>query len=279
MLINNEYKSKNYRDREATQILVIHYTEVPLYTTLAIFTNNPKLAESEAEYFVNTTTDIQALCAKNLSSHYVTAENGEIFNLVDENFSAYHAGVSSWNNIKNINDHSIGIELVNIAFDWLNKFPQERAFKVHGSDITWCKFTEKQLMQTIQLCKEIIKRHNIKPYNVVGHSDIACGRKVDPGPMFPWQRFAEEGIGMWYDIAESSIQENTMPENPTLLAQSKLVEFGYDCQAHGVIDTQFSNVMRSFQAHFRPSNIDGIVDLESLQILDSLCQRKLRYII
>lgn len=279
MLINHNYKSENYKNRngEPVQFLVIHYTDVPLYTALAIFTNNTKLAEQEAEYFTNGALDINAACAKTLSAHYLAAESGEIFNIVEEQFVAYHAGASCWTNIKNINNYSIGIEVVNIARNWLSKFPQERAFSTHGSDITWCTYTEEQILQLIQLCKDIMKRHDIKPYNVVGHSDISCGRKIDPGPMFPWQRLAEAGIGIWHDVKESNIHDYSMPSNPILWAQNKLSEFGYDCQINGVADAQFKNVMQAFQMHFRQANVDGVLDLESLQILDSLCQRKLNY--
>lgn len=275
--ISHEYTSKNFRSRngESVQFLVLHYTAVPLFTTLGIFTNNAQLAEQDADYFENTGTDPAALCKTEVSAHYVNDESGELYQLVDEEFAAYHAGVSYWNGLKNINNQSIGIEQVNLGYDWLNKFPEERASKVLGSEKTWCAFTELQLEKTIKLSKDIIKRYDIKPYNIVGHSDIACGRKSDPGPLFPWQRLAEAGIGLWYDLTESDLSENNMVDEPVLWVRSKLSEFGYDCPLDGEFDEHMKAVMTSFQMHFRQSNIDGNIDLECMKILDSLCQRKL----
>jgi N-acetylmuramoyl-L-alanine amidase len=294
--INDQFKSNNHRDRkgDSVEFLVLHYTAVPLGTTLGIFTNNVALAEEDRKYFENSEYNVETLCKQEVSSHYVIAENGQIFNLVDETRAAYHAGVSFWNGKANINNQSIGVEHVNQGYQWLPNWtiPEERAIKVEGSDKTWCAFTEEQINQTIELCKTIIARYNIKPFNIVGHSDIACGRKQDPGPQFSWQRLAEAGIGIWYDLAESNLNE--MPENYLELAKSKLMEFGYDCRPaeikiDGITEeekkekeleaneTKFKNVMQSFQMHFRPSNIDGIIDLECLQILDSLCQRKLNF--
>lgn len=277
MLKNHRYSSKNFRNRNDAQVqfLVLHYTAVPLNTTLGIFTNDSSLAEQDSEYFANGAADPIELCKNEVSAHYVISENGEVFSLVNEEYAAYHAGVSFWNGVKNINNQSIGIEQVNIGYDWLSKFPTERAVTVGGSDKTWCTFTDAQIDKTIALCLEIIKRYNIQPHNIVGHTDVACGRKSDPGPAFPWERLAKSGVGIWYDISESSIKE--MPEDPVSVSQNKLTEFGYDCPITGVIDEKFKNVMQAFQMHFRPSNIDGEVDLECIQILDSLCIRKNRY--
>lgn len=277
MRINKTYTSKNFCSREgqSVQFLVLHYTEIPLATTLGIFTNNPELANQDLEYFTGTTTDPKILCNNKTSAHYVNAESGEIFQLVDDEFSAYHAGVSSWNGIKNMNSHSIGIEIENIGRDWLNKFPKDRAVTVEGSDETWCRYAEPQIQATIEICKKIIIQHDIKPYNVVGHSDIACGRKADPGPMFPWQRLAEAGIGLWYNVLESNFSEYNLPKNAVLEMQNRLSEFGYDCAVTGKQDAQTTQVIKSFQMHFRQNNIDGKIDIECLKIIDSLCKRKL----
>lgn len=277
MIKNMAHKSDYFRDRnsEPVQFLVMHYTALPLATTLGIFTNQPQLAEQDIEYFAGTTIDPQILCKNEVSSHYVNSEAGEIFQIVDEKFAAYHAGVSFWNGAKNINNQSIGIEHENIGYKWLNKFPEERAVQVQGSDEVWCEFTEPQIQATIELCKQIIATHNIKPYNIVGHSDIACGRKSDPGPMFPWERLAENGIGLWYNTTESDFNHDTVPENIVLEMQTKLSEFGYDCPITGEPDEKTTQVVKAFQMHFRQNNIDGAIDIECLQIIDSLCKRKL----
>lgn len=237
MLINHKYKSKNFRSRnkEKIQFLVLHYTAVPLGSTLGIFCNDSNLALPDSEYYRGTETNPVAMCNRQVSSHYVNSEDGEIYQLVDEEHAAFHAGDSFWYGHKNINNQSIGIEQVNIGYNWLNIFPHERGVKVEGSKETWCKYNDVQITATIELCKKIIKRHDIKPYNIVGHSDIACNRKSDPGPLFPWKKLAEAGVGIWYDISESSFTTN-MPQDPILWMQRSLAEFGYDCDQTGLID-------------------------------------------
>jgi len=275
---NTEFKSKNFEERkgQAVQFLVLHYTAVPLATTLGIFTNNAELAKIDANFFAGMRTDRtiseMLLCEKEVSAHYLNSEAGEVYQLVDEEFAARHAGASYWNGVKDINGHSIGIEHENIGYDWLAKFPQDRGLKIEGSEKTWCKFTEPQIKKTIELCREIIKRYGIKPYNVIGHSDIACGRKSDPGPLFPWKQLMEAGVGIWYDMTESTLK--TMPENAIRWMQEKLSEFGYNCPVTGEKDDITCSTIKSFQMHFRQNNIDGNIDLECIKILDSLCQRK-----
>lgn len=278
MIINNEYTSKNTlpRDNGPIQFLVLHYTEVPLATTLGIFTNNHELALADADYFVGTDIDLAALCKNSVSSHYVNSEMGDIYQLVAEEDAARHAGKSYWQGQRELNKQSIGIEHVNLGFNWSKKFPEERGVKVQGSDKIWCPFAEPQIAATIELCNEIIKRHDIMPYNIVAHSDIACDRKIDPGPLFPWKRLAAAGIGIWYDITESTFHANNMPESPVAWVQNKLAEFGYDCPQTKEQDAMTTTVLKAFQMHFRQDNIDGEIDLESIQILDSLCKRKLK---
>lgn len=266
------YKSKNHRERKGEEIkyLVLHYTAVPESTTFGIFTNNPELTTVDAEYFAGSSTDPVALCKNEVSAHYVNTEDGTVYSIVDEKQAAYHAGVSFWNGTKNINNSSIGIEQVNLGFNWLSKFPQERGKVVPGTPEMWCAYTDAQIDATIKLCQAIIQRHNIQPYNVVGHSDIACGRKADPGPLFPWKKLADAGVGIWYDVNESSLTD--VPDVTWM--QTKLAEYGYECAVTGEYNDQTKNTVRALQMHFRPTNVDGIIDLESAQILDSLCQRK-----
>lgn len=275
VIADRTYKSKNKRSRgdEEVKFLVLHYTAVPLNTTLGIFTNDPTLTEVDEEYFNGTGTDPKKLCSNEVSAHYVISEDKKIYQLVEESKAAFHAGVSFWNGVKNINNSSIGVEHVNIGYDWLAKFPEDRAYKVEGSDNKWCAFAEEQISATIELCQEIIERNNIKPYNVVGHSDIACGRKPDPGPAFPWKRLADVGIGMWYDCSESTLTKEEVQDKVNFM-QKKLAEFGYSCENTGELDEQTINTVKAFQQHFRSSNINGEIDLESMQIIDSLCQRK-----
>lgn len=118
--------------------------------------------------------------AAEVSSHYLIAEDGLVWQLVGEDRCAWHAGVSSWRGATDINARSIGIELANPGHD-------------HGSP----PFPALQMAALAELCEGILARHPIPARNVVGHSDIAPERKRDPGEMFEWDRLAELGIGLW----------------------------------------------------------------------------------
>ena len=114
-----------------------------------------------------------------LSSHYIVDYDGTIFQCVDESKRAWHAGVSSWKGLDDINSRSIGIEVCHRSLG--------------QSD-----FNKKQIKSLIILCKDIIERNKIAPTMIVGHSDIAPNRKPDPGKAFPWQELAAHNIGIWY---------------------------------------------------------------------------------
>lgn len=114
-----------------------------------------------------------------LSSHYVVDFDGTVFQCVDENDRAWHAGVSSWRGLEDLNSRSIGIEVC------------------HRS-LGQSRFNRRQIKSLIALCRGIIDRWRIAPDMIVGHSDIAPDRKPDPGRAFPWQELAAENIGIWY---------------------------------------------------------------------------------
>ena len=128
-----------------------------------------------------------------VSPHYLIDENGHITQFVSEDKVAYHAGKSFWNGEESLNFSSVGIELYTPSFGQ-NPYPvvQINALK--------------------ELAKDIIERYNILPENVVGHSDVAPTRKVDPGRAFPWKDFAEENIGLWTknDAPDTLKDENTV---------------------------------------------------------------------
>lgn len=114
---------------------------------------------------------------KEASAHYVVDYDGSILQLVDEDKRAWHAGVSQWNGITDVNSHSIGIEIVNPGHTYgLQPYPQV------------------QIDAVKQLCRDIMARWEIKPEGVLGHSDVAPGRKIDPGKFFPWAEFEAEGL-------------------------------------------------------------------------------------
>ncbi|MBO7244826.1 MAG: N-acetylmuramoyl-L-alanine amidase [Alphaproteobacteria bacterium] len=116
-----------------------------------------------------------------VSSHYVIDRDGTIYQVIPEEKRAWHAGISSWGDIKeDINSHSIGIEFQCSPTG-------ERSFE---------EFTRAQINSGLLLCEDLMKRYNIKPENVVAHSDIAPERKFDPGVTFPWEEFVQKGLAL-----------------------------------------------------------------------------------
>ncbi|MBE6455821.1 MAG: N-acetylmuramoyl-L-alanine amidase [Alphaproteobacteria bacterium] len=114
-----------------------------------------------------------------VSSHYVIDTDGTIYQLVADDKRAWHAGLGCWGNIlEDINSHSIGIEFQCAA----------------SGTQSFAQFSDKQIQSGIDLCRELMKKYNIKPFNVVAHSDIAPDRKYDPGRTFPWELFWLNGI-------------------------------------------------------------------------------------
>src|SRR5690554_328355 len=202
---------------------------------------------------------LKILSEHNVSSHYLITDDPrpEVYQLVDESRRAWHAGVSQWYGRTDINAGSIGIEIVNNG----------------GGGTLWAPYSEAQIDTLITLLHDIVRRHQIKPHNIVGHSDIAPQRKVDPGPLFPWKRLADEGLGRWYseDLKQQAEQEfltSGMPD--TLWLQAQLTRAGYPVVQHGQLDRATRNVVAAFQMRYRPARYDGIPDLETLAILRAL---------
>ncbi len=178
--------------------------------------------------------------AAKVSAHYAIGRDGAIYQMVDEDRRAWHAGVSSWRGHTDINGRSIGIELEN-----------------KGHEYGYEDFTDPQMANLIQLCQGILARHSIPSRNVVSHSDVAPIRKKDPGEKFDWPRLAAAGIGLWPDPASGEI-ELTLSE-----FSSGLKKFGYDL-------TNEAAAFRAFHRHFRPMDVDGPVNNASVAALDSL---------
>jgi len=129
---------------------------------------------------------ITRLCRKKyeVSAHYLVACNGDIYQMVAEEYRAWHAGVSYWRGETDINSRSIGIEIDN-----------------KGHDYGYNDYPDIQIASVVGLCKNLIEKYGIFPLNIVGHSDIAPTRKKDPGEKFPWHLLAMNGIGIYPEIA------------------------------------------------------------------------------
>ncbi|WP_269845308.1 N-acetylmuramoyl-L-alanine amidase [Candidimonas nitroreducens] len=203
---------------------------------------------------------LDILSRGNVSSHYLItdAPTPHVYQLVDENRRAWHAGVSSWYGRSDLNASSIGIEIV-------NRGPL--------GDGRWAPYSRAQIATLTTLLHGIIRRHQIKPFNIVGHSDIAPQRKTDPGPAFPWAQLARAGIGRWYDADQARqyrlrFEQEGLP--PIDWVQRQLRRVGYDVPDSGRLDPATRRVIAAFQMHYRPADYSGEPDAETLGILQAL---------
>ena len=219
--------SPNQGDRRgrAPDCIVLHYTGMPTAEGALAQLCNPK-----AE----------------VSAHYFVFEDGRVAQLVPEDRRAWHAGRSSWFDDTDLNSASIGVEIVN-----------------PGHDGGLPPFPDAQIDAVIALCRDVIARHAIAPERILAHSDIAPGRKVDPGEKFPWARLAAAGVGLWREPA---------PDMPGLVLgsgatgaavsslQRDLRALGYGLEETGHYDERTKTVVEAFQRRWRPQRIDGVAD-------------------
>lgn len=217
---------------------------------------------------------LTALTQNSVSAHYLVNNLGdnEIYQLVDENKRAYHAGISTWRSDKNLNDNSIGIEIVNVGY----------TADATGKK-TFLPYSDEQVKKVAALAKDIVDRYQIPPTNVLAHSDVAPTRKQDPGPLFPWKKLYDEyQIGMWYDEATKQNFYNlavtdfaTKYNDPSFvfLVKTSLQKFGYGIDLSEKWDDATKRTIEALQYHFRPQNYDGIMDAETWAILQALIQK------
>jgi N-acetylmuramoyl-L-alanine amidase len=210
----------------------------------------------------NRENSIKTLTQQEVSAHYLLTDDPVpvIYNLVDEKNAAWHAGNSSWKNYTQLNNSSIGIEIVNPG--WKDT-PNGRVY---------APFPQSQIDALIPLVRDIVQRHHIAPENVLGHSDIAPQRKQDPGPMFPWQRLADAGLVAWPNAARvAALNPYFQAQLPDAAwFQKKLASWGYGLVQSGQLDEQTRTVLSAFQMKYRPANSDGNPDAETASLLEAL---------
>ena len=216
------------------KIIVIHYTGM----------------QSERESIIK-------LCNRKskVSSHFLINQNGKVYRMVQDNRIAWHAGKSCWKNYINLNKSSIGIELVN-----------------KGHQFGYTNFTKKQILSLVKICKILIKKYKIKKNNIVGHSDIAPLRKVDPGEKFPWEHLAKKKIGIWHDYKSKFLKQfrknKIFKKHDKAKFFNNLNNIGY-CIS---VKKKFfqTKTLKAFQRHYRKELINGFLDKECLIIAQNL---------
>lgn len=221
-----------------------------------------------------------------LSAHYLIPESGDlsdpigtprVIQLVDESKRAWHAGQSFWQGRTGLNDHSIGVEIVNVP-ECEQDDQVSLSHEEHGNS-RLCIFPDydpAQIEVVIELSKEILARNpDIHPTAVIGHSDIAFDRKNDPGPRFPWYELYEAGVGAWYD--NDTLTQYWKRFNEYLpsveLVQMALHSYGYGVVETGVADSATLNAIAAFQMHFLPWHVNSEIDSRTVAALFALLDR------
>jgi len=218
-LVHREVPSPNWNERNGpVSMVVLHYTDLP--------------SADEA---------IARMCdpAAEVSAHYLITEQGEVVRLVAEDKRAWHAGVSYWRGQSNVNDISIGIELDHPGHTW-----------------GYREFAEAQIDALVPLLHRIVHDYDIPRANVVGHSDIAPQRKLDPGELFPWERLAAYRLA----LPRPHRLELGDPFDNDGAFYLALERFGYDV-------SEGRKAVEAFQRRWRPERIDGEIDGEARAIL------------
>ncbi len=198
-----------------------------------------------------------------VSSHYFVHEDGRVVQLVPEERRAWHAGKSFWAGETDINSRSIGIEIANAGHpEGLPPFP------------------DKQIEAVIELCRDCGRRLDIRPERVLGHSDVAPVRKVDPGENFPWGRLHAAGVGHFVEpvpISGGRFFQKGDSGQPIEALQSMLSLYGYDIDITGEYSDKTEGVIAAFQRHFRPALVDGVADMSTIETLHRLLSTLPRY--
>lgn len=233
--------SPNFDDRGdlPADILVLHYTGMETGEAALA-----RLRDPEAR----------------VSSHYFVEEDGAVSRLVAEDKRAWHAGIGCWKGVKDVNARSIGVEIVN-----------------GGHDYGLPDFPEAQIEAVIALCQDILKRHPIPASHVIAHSDLAPGRKQDPGEKFPWERLADAGIGLWTGEQDVSGDLLSLGDegDAVLEFQMDLAAYGYCPPGDGRFDAEMMDLTRAFQRHFYPEAVTGAADAETRARLKALLLKSL----
>jgi len=220
------------RDKKKIKYLIYHYTGM----------KNDKLAIKKLTSFNS-----------NVSCHYYINKSGKLIKMVPDLYVAWHAGKSCWGNHKSINYKSIGIEISN-----------------PGHQYGYRNFTGNQIKCLIKISKLIIKKYNIDKNKILGHSDIAPLRKIDPGEKFPWKLLSKKKIGIWHKVNSNILKSSRGKKSELSLRKFifYLKKLGYHMKYSS--PNELKKIIKTFQMRFRPQITDGKLDLECYKIAKSL---------
>jgi len=227
------------RDSTTVRFLLLHYTGM----------ESGKAAE-----------DWLCCAQSEVSCHYIVHTDGRTVQMVPENRRAWHAGASQWDGLTDINSASIGIEIVN-----------------DGHPGGCPPYSDIQIDAVIALARNICTRHTIRPWDVLGHSDVAPGRKIDPGEHFPWDRLAQEGVGHWVQPGrggDGRYFARGDEGQPVEALQAMLALYGYGVPVSGVFCEKTHVVVEAFQRHFRQQRVDGVADASTVETLYRLILKR-----
>jgi N-acetylmuramoyl-L-alanine amidase len=230
--------SPNFEPRRGEQgvtTLILHYTGMDD-------------SERACEWLCNTVSGV--------SSHYLIDEQGVITQMVSEKMRAWHAGVSQWFGATDINSCSVGIEIQNAG---------------HSGGLP--DFPAAQMEAVAALSKDTIARHGIPARRVLAHSDVAPGRKVDPGEKFDWAMLHRAGVGHWVEpeaISGGNFLQEGDSGDAVLALQKMFSMYGYGLTLNGAFDRQTRIVVEAFQRHFRQARVDGVADPSTVATLHRL---------
>lgn len=181
---------------------------------------------------------IKRLCDPHaeVSAHYLICEHGQVWQMIDEEMRAWHAGAGQWGDVVDVNSRSIGIELANTG--------------AHP-------FSMPQMTVLERLMAAIMRRWRITPARVIGHSDMAPARKSDPGPRFDWRGLARAGLAVWpAGGAPGCVSEAQFLRDAA--------RFGYCLRAGVTAD----DLLRAFRLRFRPQATGPVSSPDCAMIAD-----------
>ena len=234
LIIYNKFKSENYDQRKFDiSLIIIHFTETKTFNDALNLLTSKK---------------------RKVSSHYLIDKSGDIFNLVDLDKRAWHAGESMWGNYDDINSRSIGIEIVN------------------SGEVIREDYTTRQINSLSDLLIRLLKDYNIE--NILGHSDIAPTRKIDPGVHFPWQKIYQN-LGL--EWVKDRVNNESVKKSDYLVFLKRLKEFGYP---YIIMKKSYSKnqlIINAFHRRYLPKLLYKKLTLTSLNKINDLLKNKKKY--